>query len=56
VGNEAVSRIERGVVIPNMSRLIEFATIFNCEATELLTEASSRPDDQAIRISQLLNH
>ncbi|CRM63009.1 HTH-type transcriptional regulator ImmR [Pseudomonas sp. 37 R 15] len=54
VGNEAVSRIERGVVIPNISRLMEFATIFNCEAAELLNEASSRPDDQAIRISQLL--
>jgi transcriptional regulator with XRE-family HTH domain len=54
VGNEAVSRIERGVVIPNISRLMEFAAIFNCEAAELLTEASSRPDDQAIRISQLL--
>ncbi|SFI22746.1 Helix-turn-helix [Pseudomonas syringae] len=54
VGNEAVSRIERGVVVPNIARLLEFAAIFNCEAAELLTEVSPRPDDQAIRISQLL--
>lgn len=54
VGNEAVSRIERGVVIPNIVRLLEFAAIFSCEAAELLTEVSSRPDDQANRISRLL--
>ncbi|WP_413703953.1 helix-turn-helix domain-containing protein [Pseudomonas sp. Pseusp16] len=54
IGNEAVSRIERGIVIPNIERLLAFAGIFGCEAAELLTEASSRPDDQAIRISQLL--
>lgn len=55
VGNEAVSRIERGIVMPNVARLFEFATIFNCNAMELLSEASLRPDDQATRISGLLN-
>ncbi|HHW1804897.1 TPA: helix-turn-helix domain-containing protein [Pseudomonas aeruginosa] len=55
VGNEAVSRIERGIVMPNIARLFEFATIFNCSAMELLSEASLRPDDQATRISGLLN-
>ncbi|HBO3902603.1 helix-turn-helix domain-containing protein [Pseudomonas aeruginosa] len=55
VGNEAVSRIERGIVMPNVARLFEFATIFNCNAMELLSEASLRPDDQATRISRLLN-
>jgi len=54
VGNEAVSRIERGVVVPNIERLVEFASIFGCEVADLLTEASPRPDDQAIRISRLL--
>ncbi|MDY7566656.1 helix-turn-helix transcriptional regulator [Pseudomonas sp. RTC3] len=54
IGNEAVSRIERGIVIPNIGRLLEFAGIFDCEAAELLTEASSRPGDQANRISRLL--
>ena len=54
IGNEAVSRIERGVVVPNIERLVEFANIFDCEVADLLTEASSRPDDQATRISRLL--
>ena len=42
VGNEAVSRIERGIVMPSIARLFEFATIFNCNAMELLSEASLR--------------
>jgi transcriptional regulator with XRE-family HTH domain len=54
VGNEAVSRIERGVVMPNIARLLELAAIFGCDAAELLTEASSHPNDQATRISRLL--
>lgn len=54
VGNEAVSRIERGIVIPNIIRLFDFASIFGCEATELLSESSPLPDDQASRLSQLL--
>ncbi|WP_282282191.1 helix-turn-helix domain-containing protein [Pseudomonas sp. PS02302] len=55
IGNEAVSRIERGVVIPNIARLYDFASIFQCEAAELLSEASPRSDDQARQISLLLD-
>ncbi|MBV7515832.1 helix-turn-helix domain-containing protein, partial [Pseudomonas sp. PDM25] len=29
VGNEAVSRIERGIVMPNIERLLELAGIFD---------------------------
>jgi len=54
VGNEAVSRIERGIVIPNIARLLEFAEIFGCGAAELLGEVSPLPDDQARRIGRLL--
>lgn len=54
IGNEAVSRIERGIVMPNIARLLDFAAIFGCDAVELLTEASPRADDQALRISRLL--
>lgn len=54
VGNEAVSRIERGRVIPNIVRLIELAEIFNCEAAELLGQASFHVDDQSSRMKQLL--
>lgn len=55
IGNEAVSRIERGVVIPNIARLLEFAAIFECSAAELLTEVSPRSDDQARRLYDLLS-
>jgi len=54
VGSEAVSRIERGVVIPTVLRLLELASVFDCEAAELLNESCSRVTDQASRISQLL--
>ncbi|NMY33528.1 helix-turn-helix transcriptional regulator [Pseudomonas sp. WS 5412] len=54
VGNEAVSRIERGIVMPNITRLLEFADIFGCQAAELLSEVSPLVDDQASRINHLL--
>ena len=55
VGNEAVSRIERGIVMPNIERLVELASIFGCETADLLTEASVRPEDQARRVYGLLS-
>lgn len=54
IGSEAVSRIERGVVMPNVERLVELASIFGCETADLLTEGSSRPEDQARRLLNLL--
>ena len=51
---EAVSRIERGKVMPTIERLAELAMIFGCETAELLTEGSSRPEDQARRLHDLL--
>lgn len=55
IGNEAVSRIERGVVLPNIGRLLAFAAIFECGAAELLTEVSPQPDDQMRRLHDLLS-
>ncbi|WP_257441491.1 helix-turn-helix domain-containing protein [Burkholderia glumae] len=54
VGNEAISRIERGIVMPTVARLVQLAKVFQCNVAELLTEASHRPDDQARHLSQLL--
>ena len=54
VGNEAVSRIERGIVMPNITRLLELADIFGCEAAELLSEVSPLVEDQASRVNHLL--
>ncbi|KLU23126.1 DNA-binding protein [Caballeronia mineralivorans PML1(12)] len=54
IGNEAVSRMERGLVVPTVARLVELADIFECEAADLLTGASSRTTDQARHVGQLL--
>lgn len=55
IGSEAVSRIERGVVMPNIERLIGLATVFGCETADLLTEGSTRQEDQARRLQGLLS-
>ena len=55
IGSEAVSRIERGIVMPNIERLVELAGIFGCETADLLTAGSSRPEDQARRLYDLLS-
>lgn len=54
IGVEAVSRIERGVVLPTVVRLVELAEIFQCNAADLLTGASARASDQASYLAQLL--
>ena len=55
IGLEAVSRMERGTVIPTVVRLIELADIFACDAADLLTEASSRSSDQASHLDRLMS-
>lgn len=55
IGYEAVSRMERGVVIPTVDRLIEIAEIVGCPVTELLNQSSSRPTDEVVHLHQLLS-
>jgi transcriptional regulator with XRE-family HTH domain len=55
IGNEAVSRIERGLVMPNVARLMQLADVFDCDIADLLTEVSSRPSDQAKHLARLLS-
>ncbi|AWM81718.1 hypothetical protein DKL61_09590 [Gammaproteobacteria bacterium ESL0073] len=55
IGYEAVSRMERGVVIPTVDRLIEIAEIVNCPVTELLSQSSPRPTDEVVHLHQLLS-
>jgi transcriptional regulator with XRE-family HTH domain len=52
IGIEAVSRLERGVVDPSVTRLVELAELFGCGMPELLMPGSSRPDDQAMAIAR----
>lgn len=54
IGGEAVSRIERGIVIPTVARLVRFAEVFNCPIEELLVESSDRSDDQGRVIASLI--
>jgi transcriptional regulator with XRE-family HTH domain len=55
IGNEAVSRIERGLVMLNVARLMELADIFDCDIADLLTEVSSSSSDQAKHLARLLS-
>ena len=53
IGYEAVSRIERGIVTPNIVRLVELAEIFDCEIDELLMNATLRQVDHARHFQEL---
>lgn len=55
IGSEAVSRIERGTVDVSVSKLLQIADIFECNVAELLTDASSRPDDQTQKIKSQID-
>ncbi|MFQ1061881.1 helix-turn-helix domain-containing protein [Bordetella trematum] len=54
IGNEAVSRMERGTVMPTVGRLVALAEIFSCGVNDLLLEASPRPNEQGQRIAKVL--
>lgn len=54
IGLEAVSRMERGVSIPNAIRLVELAEIFDCRTDDLLHSSSHRPSDQAAYLEGIL--
>lgn len=54
IGNEAVSRMERGAVLPTVARLFEFADLFGCRVIDLMFGASERTEDQASEIAFLI--
>lgn len=53
LGSEAVSRIERGVVMPTVPRLVEFAELFQCPAGRLIQKGSDLPSDSTRLIEAL---
>lgn len=55
IGTEAVSRMERGAVLPSLLRLLELAEIYDCQVAELLLEVSPRPGDQAEMLTKMLD-
>lgn len=54
IGNDAVSRMERGTTVPTVLRLFELAEIFKCEVADLISEGSTRSIDQARSLEKLL--
>ncbi|BBR37570.1 transcriptional regulator [Aeromonas veronii] len=54
IGMEAVSRMERGKLVPTVVRLAELAQLFECELADFLRETSNRPTEQGIVLSQQL--
>lgn len=55
LGKQAISRIERGTVIPTVARLIRFAEVFSCPVDALLVESSNRSDDQGKLLSEMIS-
>lgn len=56
IGPEAVSRMERGIVIPSLARLVEFAELFKCPVETFFNKATGLTDDNAAAIAQHLNN
>ncbi len=54
VGYEAVSRIERGAIMPTIGKLIQLAGVFNCPIEDLLVESSNRATDQGEVLSKMI--
>lgn len=54
IGEEAVSRIERGAVTPTLPRLFDIAEALNHRTDELISRASPRVDDQAMAVAHLI--
>lgn len=55
IGNEAISRIERGVAMPSLMRLVEFANVFQCSVADLLVKNNSTSKDETEYLHSLLS-
>jgi transcriptional regulator with XRE-family HTH domain len=54
LGRGAVARVEQGIAIPTVVRLVELAELFGCRVDDLLVEGSTRLVDQAGLIAKEL--
>jgi len=55
LGIEAISRMERGAIMPSIPRLVEVAEALSCPVQDLLLISSDRSTDHAIALAQKLN-
>lgn len=51
IGNEAVSRIERGVVEPSAVRMMQLADVFDCSVMVFFEESSERLIDSLLLLN-----
>ena len=56
VGYEAISRMERGVIMPTIAKIIQLAEVFDTPVDTLLMESSNRVTDQAIVLADTLQN
>ena len=54
IGPEAVSRIERGVVLPSLARLVDLAELFGCPVERFVKRGSDLAADQASLLEELI--
>lgn len=51
LGVEAISRMERGTIMPSIPRLVEVAEALNCPVQDLLLIGSDRARDKGIQLA-----
>lgn len=54
IGNEAVSRIERGITAPSLYRLCQLADLFGCTPEDFFIEGSGRVTENVQQLTRLL--
>ena len=55
ISNDALSRMERGGIMPSIPRLIQLSQILNCQTADFLTHSSPTLSDQGKRLETLLS-
>lgn len=54
IGSEQVSRIERGTVLPTLSRLLDFADALECPVQDLISAGSDRSTEHGLQLAKQL--
>ncbi|MGJ7553425.1 helix-turn-helix domain-containing protein [Variovorax sp. RB3P1] len=55
LGIEAISRMERGAIMPSIPRLVEVAEALGCPVQDLLLISSDRSTEHAMQLAQKLS-
>ena len=55
LSNDAISRMERGTITLNVERLCDFANLFHCRVSDLLTDSQLQPTDQIYQLDRMLS-